>query len=89
MVTANLDNVKLEAAVLDPEISAMGFVLTCSATVEGDGVKLELGAGEKMYEVSVCESDDVVGLSFRRRFVSTGSSTQQLRLTCSRMYPAE
>lgn len=53
MVTANLDNVKLEAAVLDPEISAMGFVLTCSATVEGAGVELELGAGEKMYEVSV------------------------------------
>ena len=53
IVTANLDSVKLEAAVLDPEISAMGFVLTCSATVEGGGVELELGAGDKMYEVSV------------------------------------
>lgn len=51
-MTSNLDNVKLEAAVLDPAISAMGFVLTCSATVEGSGVELELGAGEKMYEVS-------------------------------------
>eukprot|EP00904_Undaria_pinnatifida_P006638 jgi/Undpi1/3103/HiC_scaffold_15.g06477.m1 len=50
IVTANLDSVKLEAAVLDPEISAMGFVLTCSATVEGGGVELELGAGDKMYE---------------------------------------
>lgn len=53
MVTANLDNVKLEAAVLDPEISARGFVLTCSATVEGEGVELELGVGERMYDVSV------------------------------------
>lgn len=53
MVTANLDQVKLEAAVLDPDISAMGFVLTCSATIEGPGVELELGAGDKMYEVSL------------------------------------
>lgn len=51
MVTAKLENVKLGAAVLDPAVSAMGFVLTCSATVEGDGVELELGAGDKMYEV--------------------------------------
>lgn len=51
MVTANLDNVKLEAAVLDPEISARGFVLTCSATVAGPGVALELGVGDKMYDV--------------------------------------
>lgn len=53
MVTAKLENVKLDAAVLDPAVSAMGFVLTCSATVEGGGVELELGAGDKMYEVSV------------------------------------
>lgn len=52
MVTSNLENVKLEAAVLDPDISARGFVLTCSATIEGTGVELELGVGDKMYEVS-------------------------------------
>lgn len=51
MVTANLDNVKLEAAVLEPEVSARGFILTCSSTIEGDGVAITLGAGEKMYEV--------------------------------------
>ena len=51
MVTANLDKVNLEAAVLDPETSARGFVLTCSATVEGPGVELILGVGDKMYEV--------------------------------------
>lgn len=58
MVSANLNNVKLEAAVLDPDISAMGFVLTCSATVDGPGVELELGAGDKMYEVSVASRKD-------------------------------
>lgn len=73
MATANLDNVQLEAAVLDPEISAMGFVLTCSATVKGDGVELELGAGEKMYEVSVQNNDDAFGLYVSTRFASTGS----------------
>lgn len=52
MVTANLDNVKLEAAVLDPDISARGFVLTCSSTVAGPGVELEIGVGDKMYDVS-------------------------------------
>lgn len=52
MVTANLDKVKLEAAVLEPEVSARGFVLTCSSTIAGSGVELELGAGDKMYEVS-------------------------------------
>lgn len=51
MVTANLGNVKLDAAVLDPDISARGFVLTCSATVAGSGVELELGVGDKMYDV--------------------------------------
>lgn len=51
MVTANLDNVKLEAAVLDPDISARGFVLTCSSTVAGPGVELEIGVGDKMYDV--------------------------------------
>lgn len=50
-MTANLDNVHLEAAVLDPDISARGFVLTCSATVEGPGVELILGVGDKMYDV--------------------------------------
>ncbi|CAM9675528.1 unnamed protein product [Hapterophycus canaliculatus] len=55
MVTANLDNVELEAAVLDPEISARGFVLTCSATVAGPGVALELGVGDKMYEAQYGE----------------------------------
>ena len=50
-MTANVENISFEAAVLDPAVSAKGFVLTCSATVNGDGVKLELGAGEKMYEV--------------------------------------
>lgn len=53
MVTANLDNVKLEAAVLDPDISARGFVLTCSSSVSGPGVELEIGVGDKMYEVRV------------------------------------
>ncbi|CAM9555179.1 unnamed protein product [Ectocarpus sp. 4 AP-2014] len=55
MVTANLDNVKLEAAVLDPAISARGFVLTCSSTVAGPGVELELGVGDKMYEAQYGE----------------------------------
>ncbi|CAM9315640.1 unnamed protein product [Scytosiphon promiscuus] len=55
MVTANLDNVKLEAAVLDPDISARGFVLTCSATVAGPGVALELGVGDKMYDAQYGE----------------------------------
>lgn len=53
MVTANLGNVALDAAVLDPDISARGFVLTCSATVAGPGVELELGVGDKMYDVGV------------------------------------
>lgn len=53
MVTANLGNVELDAAVLDPDISARGFVLTCSATVAGPGVELELGVGDKMYDVRV------------------------------------
>lgn len=52
MVTANLDKVKLEAAVLEPEVSARGFVLTCSSTIAGPGVELELGVGDKMYDVS-------------------------------------
>lgn len=50
-MTANLGNVELQAAVLDPETSAKGFVLTCSATIKGPGVEMELGAGEKMYDV--------------------------------------
>lgn len=53
MVSANLDNVELEAAVLDPDISARGFVLTCSSTVVGPGVELEIGVGDKMYDVRV------------------------------------
>lgn len=53
MVTANLGNVELDAAVLDPDISARGFVLTCSATVAGPGVELILGVGDKMYDVGV------------------------------------
>lgn len=52
MVTNNLENVELEAAVLDPDISARGFVLTCSATIRGEGVEMELGVGDKMYDVS-------------------------------------
>eukprot|EP00752_Nemacystus_decipiens_P010008 g8923.t1 len=55
MVTANLGNVELDAAVLDPDISARGFVLTCSATVAGPGVELELGVGDKMYDAQYGE----------------------------------
>eukprot|EP00611_Tribonema_gayanum_P026779 TRINITY_DN6462_c0_g1_i1.p1 TRINITY_DN6462_c0_g1~~TRINITY_DN6462_c0_g1_i1.p1 ORF type:complete len:167 (+),score=40.24 TRINITY_DN6462_c0_g1_i1:43-543(+) len=50
MVVQGGDNVHLEAAVLDPEVTAQGFVLTCSATVTGEGVVIQLGAGEAMYE---------------------------------------
>lgn len=53
MVTAKVENVELQAAVLDPEVTARGFVLTCSATVKGPGVALKLGAGDEMYDVSL------------------------------------
>ncbi|CAM9518735.1 unnamed protein product [Choristocarpus tenellus] len=50
LVTGGRENVHLEAAVLDPAVTEMGFVLTCSASIIGPGVELELGVGEKMYE---------------------------------------
>ncbi len=44
------DNVELEAAILDPETTEKGFLLSCSARVAGDGISLLLGVGEEMYE---------------------------------------
>ena len=42
--------IELEAAVTDPETTAKGYVLSCSARVVGEGVNLILGLGEEMYE---------------------------------------
>jgi ferredoxin len=50
LVTSGLENVELDAAILDPEVSAQGFVLTCSASIKGEGVELLLGQHENMYE---------------------------------------
>ena len=44
------ENIELEAAVLDPETTKKGFLLSCSARIAGDDVSLLLGVGEDMYE---------------------------------------
>mmetsp|Transcript_5482 Transcript_5482/g.8759 ORF Transcript_5482/g.8759 Transcript_5482/m.8759 type:complete len:184 (-) Transcript_5482:9-560(-) len=49
-VKAGLNNIKLDAAVLDPAVSARGFILTCSSSVVGPGVEMELGKHEEMYD---------------------------------------
>ena len=50
LVTANIDSVELDAAVLDPETTGKGFILTCSARVKGEGVELTLGQHTNMYD---------------------------------------
>ena len=32
------------------QVTQQGFILTCSASIKGEGVALELGAGERMYD---------------------------------------
>ena len=53
-----LEHIELEAAILDEEISAQGYVLTCCARISGPGVKLELGMGEILYEAQFGELVD-------------------------------
>jgi ferredoxin len=50
LVTANQDAISYDAAVLDPETTAKGFILTCSTRVTGPGVELVLGQHEGMYD---------------------------------------
>lgn len=49
-VEEGMEQIQFEAAILDPKVSKLGFILTCSARVNGPGVKLKLGAGDDMYE---------------------------------------
>ena len=44
------ESFELDAAVLDEETTAKGFILTCSSRVTGEGLVLALGVGEDMYE---------------------------------------
>jgi len=49
-VTQNQANIAYDAAVLDPETTEKGYILTCSTRVIGEGVEIVLGKHEEMYE---------------------------------------
>jgi ferredoxin len=46
----NINAVKLDAAVFDPETTAKGYILTCSSRVKGDDLVLILNQHAEMYE---------------------------------------
>ena len=50
LVEKGMENIELEAAILDPKVTAQGFVLTCSAHLTGSGVRMKLGVGDEFYE---------------------------------------
>jgi len=50
LVTSGLENIEFGPAVLDPTVTEKGFILTCSVSVNGPGVKLELNKHEEMYD---------------------------------------
>ena len=50
-IKAGRESVELEAAILDPDATEKGFVLTCSSRVVGEGVELLLGCADKMYDL--------------------------------------
>jgi ferredoxin len=50
LAVSGQQNIELEAAILDPDTTAKGFVLSCSARIKGAGVSLLLGVGDAMYE---------------------------------------
>mgnify|MGYP006091541065 CR=1 FL=1 len=49
LVIEGRENVELEAAVLDEETTAKGFILTCSSNIKGP-VKMVIGVGDAMYD---------------------------------------
>ncbi|CAM9623717.1 unnamed protein product [Chrysoparadoxa australica] len=50
LVEKGMESVSLDAAVLDPEVTAKGFILTCSARITGPSVELLSGQNEQMYD---------------------------------------
>ena len=58
LVEKGMEHIELEAAILDPAVTAQGFVLTCSAHLTGSGVRMKLGVGEEFYEAQFSDLVD-------------------------------